>query len=64
MSNDYELIDIDFDFINNEYIIELEYLNERPIDPMDRVYEYANARSLGRNFIDPLFKGIKRWIKE
>ena len=63
MSNDYELIDIDFDFINNGVHNKLEYINERPIDPMDRVYEYANAISLGRNFIDPLFKGIKKMDK-
>ena len=34
MSNDYELIDIDFDFINNGVYSKLEYLNERPNDPM------------------------------
>ena len=60
MSNDYDLIDVEFDLINNSVYNKLQYLNYRPDDPMDRVYEYISARRSGRSFIDPLFKGIKK----
>lgn len=63
MSNDYELIDIDFDFINNGVYSKLEYLNERPNDPMERLHEYSKAISSGRSFINPSFKGIKKMNK-
>lgn len=63
MSNDYDLIDVEFDLINNSVYNKLQYLNYRPDDPMDRVYEYISARRSGRSFIDPLFKGIKKMNK-